>query len=100
MALGYNNDDITTSHVFQALKLAGYELDEQAEAQVRMADLMPDRPERISKESIRLAGFLPWAGWETPVLTLMPLHTQAHRYDQEAAERFTPKPPQSAGPEL
>lgn len=84
LAIGYIHEDITTSHVFQALKLVGIEVDSQAEAQVsafdqNQEDLMP-----LGEVSKCLAGKLPYVGTGTRAEDLTQLHAQPHRYDMEA----------------
>jgi hypothetical protein len=91
LALAYHNEDITTSHVFQALKLAGYKLDEQAEAQLEAYDAAIDlnEPHHLMAVAGEVVRFLPFAGVGVPITDLHALHSQPHRYDQEVLDIFS-----------
>lgn len=86
LALGYINEDITTTHVFQALKWAGLKLDEQAEAQLEAfrnneSELCP-----LDSKAFEIFKQLPYLGIGTEAKDLTQLHAQPHRYDLEALD--------------
>lgn len=97
LAVAYNPEDITTSHVFQALKLKGYTVDEQAEAQIAAFDKYSKRElgEKLMDVAGRLSALIPTVGEVHPLSGLEQLHSQPHRWDMEALD---PDGPDLGGP--
>jgi len=88
LALAYYNEDITTSHIFQAMKFMGYRLDEQAKAQLEAYDEVvgADQPHSLTRLTKEIAHAFPFKGLDVPIADLHGLHSQPHRYDQEALD--------------
>jgi len=86
LALAYHNEDIATSHIFQALKFLGYQLDEQAEAQLENFEeyAKEELPQSLDIAALKLCRYIPHIGMSIPLKDLHGLHSQPHRYDQEA----------------
>lgn len=99
--LAYDKEDITTSHVLQALKLRGYELDEQSDAQLEAFGNFSkvDLPETLIEVGRRLSMYIPSYG-RCRLVGLEQLHAQAHTYDLEALKALKHEPDSPEGPEL
>lgn len=91
LALAYYNEDISTSHIFQALKHAGYKLDEQAEAQLEAYDAVVglDQPHHLMAGAGDVLRSMPFSGLGVPLTDLHSLHSQPHRYDLEALDSYS-----------
>lgn len=90
LALAYYNEDVTTSHIFQALKFMGYKLDEQAEAQLEAYDSAFEvDPQSLVGTAVEVARSIPSRGVGVPIEDLHGLHSQPHRYDQEVLDNYS-----------
>jgi hypothetical protein len=97
LGIAYDPEDITTSHVMQALKQKGYGIDEQSEAQVEAFQPFAESelPVSMVTQANQLAKLIPNPHEAVSLGGLEQLHAQAHTYDVEALAAVLPEQDQS-----
>jgi hypothetical protein len=93
LGIAYDPEDITTSHVLQALKQKGYAIDEQSEAQLEAFQPFAEKELPISMvvQANQLAKLIPNPSEAVSVHGLEQLSLQSHPYDVEALAAAQPK---------